>query len=96
MAQKNGRFEGGRFRRGRGSTAQTRHAVFVALFDHRLVEDLLAQVAARQLGGGFAARRAQSVDVTQAGAVFVAGLGVAVAELFPGFAVAPWASARCR
>ena len=57
--------------------------MFVALFHHGFVEDLLLQVATGEFDGGFAASRAQRIGVAAARQGFFTGGGEAVAQFFP-------------
>ena len=57
--------------------------MFVAFLDHRLVEDLLLEIASRQFDGGDAALGRQRVGVAAACQGFLACGGEAVTQFFP-------------
>ena len=59
--------------------------MLIAFFHDRFVKDLLPEVAAWQLGGGFAAFRIQRVGIAAARELFLPGRREAVAQFFPGF-----------
>ena len=72
----------------RGSLAQPRHAVDVAILDRGGIRDDLAQVATGEVDDRLAALAAQRVRIGLARSRLVAELQRAVAQRFPGRGVA--------